>query len=78
MEILRYMAAAIPWPYPDDGAISFVRFSLAAMERGERYAWAITERAGDDRPIGCIDLFPTNPDDNRGFGSVYRIRARAI
>ena len=84
MEVLRYMAAAIPWPYPDDGAISFVRFSLAAMERGERYAWAITEKAGDDRPMGCIDLFPTDPNDNRGFwlglpyqGKGYMIEAVA-
>jgi ribosomal-protein-alanine N-acetyltransferase len=83
-EILQYMAAAIPWPYPDDGAISFVRYSLAAMDRGERYAWAITEKAGDDQPIGCIDLFPTNPDDNRGFwlglpyqGKGYMIEAVA-
>ena len=67
MEILRYMAAAIPWPYPDDGAISFVRFCLAGMETGDRYAWAIVEKAGDGKAIGCIDLFPNNPDDNRGF-----------
>jgi len=66
-ELLRYMAAAIPWPYPDDGAITFVRYCLAGMEREERFTWAITEKNGDDRLIGVIDLFPTNLDDNRGF-----------
>lgn len=67
LELLRYMAAAIPWPYPDDGAITFVRYCLAGMDRGERYTWAIMEKFGDDSLIGVIDLFPTNPDDNRGF-----------
>jgi len=84
MEILRYMAAAIPWPYPDDGAISFVRFCLAGMEREERFTWAITEKGGNDQLIGVIDLFPHNPDDNRGFwlglpyqGKGYMIEAVA-
>lgn len=66
-ELLHYMAAAIPWPYPDDGAITFVRYCLSGMDRGERFTWAITEKEGDDGAIGVIDLFPTNPDDNRGF-----------
>jgi len=84
MEILRYMAAAIPWPYPDDGAISFVRYCLAGMEREERFTWAITEKGGEDQLIGVIDLFPHNLDDNRGFwlglpyqGKGYMIEAVA-
>jgi [ribosomal protein S5]-alanine N-acetyltransferase len=67
-ELLRYMAAAIPWPYPDDGAATFVAAALADMEREVRYVWAITLReADDDLMIGTIDLFPGNPIDNRGF-----------
>ena len=67
-EVPKYMFAAIPWPYPDDGATQFVGSALAGMAREERYVWAIVEEAaGDDLLMGCIDLCPTKADDNRGF-----------
>jgi [ribosomal protein S5]-alanine N-acetyltransferase len=67
-EVLKHMFAGIPWPYPDDGATQFVGSALAGMTREERYVWAIVEQAADDDLlIGCIDLFPTKADDNRGF-----------
>lgn len=67
-EVLKYMVAAIPWPYPADGAQQFVDGALASMTREERCVWAIVEdAAGDDLLIGCIDLFPNKADDNRGF-----------
>lgn len=67
-EVLKYMTAAIPWPYPADGAKQFVDGALASMTRKERCVWAIVENAaGDDRLIGCIDLFPNRADDQRGF-----------
>jgi RimJ/RimL family protein N-acetyltransferase len=67
-EVLKYMVAAIPWPYPADGAQQFVDGALASMARAERCVWAIVEDAAqDDRLIGCIDLFPKKTDDHRGF-----------
>jgi ribosomal-protein-alanine N-acetyltransferase len=67
-EVLKYMTAAIPWPYPDDGATPFVEHALADMALEERYVWAIVDKAaGDDLLVGVIDLFPKNPNDNRGF-----------
>lgn len=76
-EVLQYMTAAIPWPYPADGSKVFLDRVLAEMAAGERYGWAITvKEAGDDLLIGVIDLFPNNPDDNRGFwlGAPYHRR----
>lgn len=67
-EIVQYLATVIPWPYPDDGARQFLSRILTDMEQGDRYGWAITlKEDGDDQLIGVIDLFPNNPDDNRGF-----------
>jgi RimJ/RimL family protein N-acetyltransferase len=67
-ELLKYMVAAIPWPYPADGAQQFIDGALASMTREERFVWAIVEDAdGDDSLIGCIDLFPNKADDHRGF-----------
>ena len=67
-EVVKWLAAAIPWPYPADGAETFLQHTLSEIDNGDRYVWAITEL---DEPtsklIGIIDLFPQNPDDNRGF-----------
>jgi len=44
----------------------FLTSCVAARERGERYAWAIT-RASDGRVLGMIDLRPGSPDEALGF-----------
>ena len=74
-EVVKYLAAVVPWPYPDDGAQQFLQKVLADMESGDRYGWAIALREdADDQLIGVIDLFPNDPTDNRGFwiGAAYQ------
>ena len=66
-EIVEYMAAAIPWPYPEDGAARFLEVTLPKMEAGRQCDWAITLKdVGDDLLIGIISLYPYG-DDSRGF-----------
>ena len=66
-EMLEFMAAAIPWPYPEDGARAYLETVLPKIAAGEEYDWAITlKTAGDDQLIGIISLYPTG-EDNRGF-----------
>ncbi len=66
-EIVRYLLNRVPWPYPPDGAETFVRdIALPQMERGE--AWHSTLRPLDEpsRLIGLISLIKGD-EDNRGF-----------
>ena len=66
-EIVRHLAARVPWPYPPDGALTFIRdTALAAVARGEGWNWTIRLKSDPDRIIGGIDL-RTNDEDNRGF-----------
>lgn len=66
-EIVEFMAAAIPWPYPDDGARQHIESVLPKMAVGHQFDWAITlKSADDDRLIGIISLYPEG-EDNRGF-----------
>lgn len=66
--VVRYLHAAIPWPYPDDGASQHLRRILPLIEAGEEYDWAITLKEGEDAGlIGLIGLFPASDEDNRGF-----------
>lgn len=73
-EILQYMAAVIPWPYPDDGARQYLETVLPRMADGREHCWALTLKSdGDDRLIGVISLTPENAEDHRGFwlGQAY-------
>ena len=66
-EIVRFLNAKVPWPYPADGALQFYRdVALPAMERGEQWIWAILLKGGPDRLIGAINL-SADRDENRGF-----------
>ena len=56
-EIVRHLAATVPWPYPADGAFAHLEQCLAEMERGEKSHWAIAVKDADDL-IGRIDLWP--------------------
>lgn len=66
-EIVRHLNPLVPWPYPGDGALTFVRdVALPAMRDGKTWHWSIRTRQAPDDLIGVVSLTLT-PDDNRGF-----------
>lgn len=66
-EIVRFLGSHVPWPYPEDGARTFIRDRvLPAMQRGVEWHWSIGPKPMADRLIGMISL-REKPDDNRGF-----------
>lgn len=68
-EIVRHLAAVVPWPYPADGAVRFIETMLASMAAGERCVWVITLIGGPDDLIGIIELRADDGvrRDHRGF-----------
>jgi RimJ/RimL family protein N-acetyltransferase len=66
-EIVRYLRNVIPWPYPTDGALQFIRnFALPAIARGDEWIWTLRLKSEPERVIGVINL-RRGPHDNRGF-----------
>ena len=66
-EIVRFLASEIPWPYPADGALTFIRdVALPAMQQGEAWHWSIRLKTAPDRLIGMIGLMD-KPGNNRSF-----------
>jgi RimJ/RimL family protein N-acetyltransferase len=66
-EIVQFLTTKVPWPYPPDGALTFIRdVALPAMERGEAWHWSIRPNAAPEKLIGVISLMD-HPGDNRGF-----------
>jgi RimJ/RimL family protein N-acetyltransferase len=66
-EIVRYLRRVIPWPYPADGALQFIRdFALPAIARGDEWIWTLRPKSEPERVIGILNL-RRGPHDNRGF-----------
>jgi RimJ/RimL family protein N-acetyltransferase len=66
-EIVRFLVAEIPWPYPADGAERFIRdLALPAMKAGREWYWSIRPSHLPDQLIGIVSLMD-KPDNNRGF-----------
>ena len=66
-EIVRYLASHVPWPYPADGALTFIRDkALPAMRQGAEWHWSIRLKEAPKRLIGVISLMD-EPGNNRGF-----------
>jgi len=66
-EIVRHLASVVPWPYPADGALTYIRdIALPAMARGDEWHWTLRPKTNPDLVIGSIGL-KTHETDNRGF-----------
>lgn len=66
-EIVRYLTAAVPWPYPEDAAQHYVdNVALPAIAQGQGWSWTLRRRENPDELIGLIELRDVE-NDNRGF-----------
>jgi RimJ/RimL family protein N-acetyltransferase len=66
-EIVRYLMNRVPWPYPAEGALSYIRdVALPQMKREEAWHWTMRLAAEPEQIIGSISLF-RGSQDNRGF-----------
>lgn len=66
-EVVRYLNALIPWPYPADGALTYLRdIALPAIAAGKEWHWSIRLKSAPDQLIGNVSLM-NEQDNNRGF-----------
>ena len=66
-EVVRYLDSRVPWPYPADGALAYVRdIALPRIEQGLEWHWMIRTRVQPESCIGSISLFD-QPGNHRGF-----------
>ncbi|WAH56445.1 GNAT family N-acetyltransferase [Pseudomonas silvicola] len=66
-EVVRFLDSRVPWPYPQEGGLVYVRdVALPAMAAGREWHWMIRTRAHPECCIGSISLYD-QPGNNRGF-----------
>jgi [ribosomal protein S5]-alanine N-acetyltransferase len=78
-EIVRHLTSRVPWPYPADGALTFLRdVALPGMARGEAWHWSLRLREAPDQLIGVAGL-QRGDRENRGIwvGSPWQGRGYA-
>jgi RimJ/RimL family protein N-acetyltransferase len=77
-EIVRYLKAIVPWPYPPDGALTYIRdIALPAIERGEQWIWTLRLKSAAESIIGCITLTDRKAE-NRGFWLDPALQGRGL
>lgn len=65
--VVRFLDARVPWPYPADGALTYVRdHALPAMEALREWHWMIRLAEQPAQAIGSICLYD-QPGNHRGF-----------
>jgi ribosomal-protein-alanine N-acetyltransferase len=79
-EVVRFLNARIPWPYPDDGAATNMAECLGKMRSRQMCLWAITLKTAGDELIGRIDLWPDDGKsrDMRGFWLDPELQGRGL
>jgi RimJ/RimL family protein N-acetyltransferase len=77
-EIVRLLSNAVPWPYPPDGALTYVRdVALLAIAAGTLWMWTLRLKSDPNRIVGAIDL-KLSADENRGFWIVPPLQGRGL
>ena len=77
-EIVRYLAHVVPWPFPEDGALTYYRDqALPAMERGEEWHWSLRLKSDPSQIIGGITL-REGEKKNRGFWMALPWQGRGL
>ena len=67
-DIVKFLSTKVPWPYPDDGAHTYITQTLVEMKEKKKIAWAITLKAQGDECIGVIAYMSEDLGlGNRGF-----------
>lgn len=77
-EVVKYLNAVVPWPFPPDGVLTHWREStIPAMERGDEWYWTLRLRSAPAEIIGSISL-SRNEDNNRGFWLAPQFHNRGL
>lgn len=66
-EIIRYLAATVPWPYAENGAEEYYYKILLPKQGKDYWHWGIFLRDFPMETIGGLDLWRSSTIDNRGF-----------
>lgn len=66
-EVIKFLSAAVPWPYPDNGVEFFLNHLVLPRQGKDRWCFGIFLKTNPDEIIGVVDLWREPVPENRGF-----------
>jgi ribosomal-protein-alanine N-acetyltransferase len=66
-EVIKHLAAQVPWPYPKGGALDYIENFLLPAQGENRWSWVLFEKNDVNKVIGCIELWRKGQPEHRGF-----------
>ncbi len=77
-EVIRFLSDQVPWPYPEGGAVDFIKAVVLPKQGVTRWSWGIFLKDHPDEVIGCIDLWRDGRPENRGFWLAKRFWGQGL
>lgn len=66
-EVIGTMSHMVPWPYPKDEVLRYIRAIVIPNQCIDQWFWGICLKSAPDELIGAIWLKRTGTPSNRGF-----------
>jgi RimJ/RimL family protein N-acetyltransferase len=66
-EVVKYLTAQVPWPYPAGGIKDYLEQQIFPVLGKSRWSWAINLKEDPDQLIGMIELFIPGSPQHRGL-----------
>lgn len=66
-DVLQFLSANVPWPYPENGAEFYIKNMVIPNQGINRWDWGIFLRDNPNELIGSIGIFHPGIPENRGF-----------
>jgi len=66
-DVIGTMSQIVPWPYPENGVLEFIRTTVMPNQCLNQWFWGICLKSAPDELIGAIWLKRKGTPSNRGF-----------
>lgn len=77
-EVIRYLSAVVPWPYPRNGVREFFQKVLLPRQGISRWSWGLFLKESPTEVIDCIELWRPGTPENRGFWLARQLWGRGL
>lgn len=76
--VIGELAAHVPWPYPENGAVEFLQNTVLPQQGNDHWVWGVFLRENPEELIGIIDLYRAGRPEHRGFWLARKHWGRGI
>jgi RimJ/RimL family protein N-acetyltransferase len=66
-EVIRHLTRLVPWPYPEGGALSYIRNVILPVQGKDRWVWGIFLKENPEELVDAVDLWREGKPEHRGF-----------